>query len=238
MSEPSPDPSASELMRIQAEALFTHDARGRISRVNEPGGARAPRFFLGRTAEGSVWRFRDDLDDAICRDLETACHRERLGDEHLEAPHGLPIFEEILARDAPIQRTEAGPAYRFPLELPTPTNTVVVTSANADVLRPHLEPWLDDVAHQRLLLAYVRDGRAVSVCGSVRDHPRAHEAGVGTAPEFRGHGYAVHAVAAWAAAVRQLGRIPLYSTSWKNVASQAVARKLGLVRYGTDLHIT
>jgi RimJ/RimL family protein N-acetyltransferase len=238
VSEPSPDPPARELIRIQAEALFTHDARGRISRVNEPGGARAPRFFLGRTAEGSEWRFRDDLDDAICRDIEAACRREPLGDEYLGAPYGLPIFEEMLARDAPIQRTEAGPAYRFPLELPTPANTVVVSSANADVLRPHLEPWLPDVAQQRLLVAYVRDGHAVSVCGSVRDHPRAHEAGVDTAPEFRGHGYAVHAVAAWAEAVRQLGRIPLYSTSWQNVASQAVARKLGLVRYGTDLHIT
>lgn len=224
-------------MRIQAEALFTHDVNGRIRRVNEPGGARAPRFFLGRTTQGSEWRFRDDLDDTLCRELEGACRSERPGDEYLEPPHGLPIFEDILARHAPIQGTEAGPAYRFPRGLPVPLHTVVVTSANADVLRPYLEPWLEDVAHQRLLLAYMHGGRAVSVCASVREHDRAHEAGVDTAAEFRGHGYAAQAVVAWAAAVRRLGRIPLYSTSWKNVASQAVARKLGLVRYGTDLHI-
>ncbi|MGH2617528.1 MAG: GNAT family N-acetyltransferase, partial [Thermomicrobiales bacterium] len=41
----------------------------------------------------------------------------------------------------------------------------------------------------------------------------------------------------WAQAVRQEGRIPLYSTSWENLASQAVARKLGLVLYGVDLDI-
>jgi hypothetical protein len=32
--------------------------------------------------------------------------------------------------------------------------------------------------------------------------------------------------------------IPLYSTSWQNQASLALARKLGLIQYGADLHIT
>ncbi|HZS91689.1 MAG TPA: GNAT family N-acetyltransferase, partial [Chloroflexota bacterium] len=44
-------------------------------------------------------------------------------------------------------------------------------------------------------------------------------------------------VAGWARAIRASGRIPLYSTSWDNHASQAVARKLGLVQYGTDLSL-
>jgi hypothetical protein len=45
-------------------------------------------------------------------------------------------------------------------------------------------------------------------------------------------------VAGWAAAMRQRGVIPLYSTSWANVASQGVARKLGMVCYGDDWSIT
>ena len=34
------------------------------------------------------------------------------------------------------------------------------------------------------------------------------------------------------------GAIPLYSTSWKNAALQAVARKLHLKCYGAHFHVT
>ena len=37
--------------------------------------------------------------------------------------------------------------------------------------------------------------------------------------------------------VRAMGRLPLYSTSWGNTASQAVARRLGAVQYAVDLSI-
>lgn len=40
-----------------------------------------------------------------------------------------------------------------------------------------------------------------------------------------------------AISVKEEKRIPLYSTSWENFASQAVARKLKLINYGMGLHI-
>jgi hypothetical protein len=52
-----------ELMRLHVEALFTHDANGQLLRGNEPSGAEAPRFFLGRTADGPLIRFRHDVDE-------------------------------------------------------------------------------------------------------------------------------------------------------------------------------
>jgi predicted GNAT family acetyltransferase len=76
-----------------------------------------------------------------------------------------------------------------------------------------------------------------SVCFSARNTPVAAEAGVDTVEEFRGRGYAPAVVAAWARAVRQEGRVPLYSTSWDNLASRSVARKLGLVMYGADFSL-
>ena len=87
-------------------------------------------------------------------------------------------------------------------------------------------------------LAVVEDSQVVSICRSVRSSSRAHEAGVDTLTGYRRHGYATSVVAAWALAVRALNRIPLYSTSWDNVASQGVARRLGLIQYGVDYHVT
>ncbi|MBI4639501.1 MAG: GNAT family N-acetyltransferase [Candidatus Tectomicrobia bacterium] len=73
---------------------------------------------------------------------------------------------------------------------------------------------------------------------SSRLSDRAAEAGVETLEEFRGHGYATNVTAGWALAIRERGLIPFYSTWWENIASQAVARQLGLILYGVELHFT
>ena len=225
-----------ELMRIHVEALFTRDAAGRLLRVNEPNGVEAPRFFLGRTAEGSDCWFRGDVDDDLARQLAAAAMAQRTGDRL--APEDPAGYAALLERTAPIQHSEAGPAYCFPREITEPAGVVHVTDRNAEILRPHLESWLDGTAPGLLTMAVVEDGHAVAVCSSVRITDVAREAGVETAPGFRGRGHAARVVAAWAAAVRRMGAIPLYSTSWSNAASQGVARKLGLRMFGADLHIT
>jgi len=43
--------------------------------------------------------------------------------------------------------------------------------------------------------------------------------------------------AGWAAAVQQRQRVALYSTSWQNHASQAVAKKHGAMIYAEDWSI-
>jgi hypothetical protein len=226
-----------DLMRLHIEALFTHDAAGDLVRVNEPNGARAPRFFVGRTADDLVCRFRHDVDRDLRRELEAAIEDERLCDHGLESPMSASRFEAILARSAPIWRTETGPAFSFPSELPTSVGAIRITDGNAHLLRPHLEPWLPDVLLGGPMFAIAVDGHAVAVCCSVRRTGTAHEAGIETVAAYRGRGYVAPVVSAWAQAVRDLGRVPLYSTSWQNAASRAVARKLGLIQFGNDLHI-
>ena len=112
-----------------------------------------------------------------------------------------------------------------------------MTRDNAAVLQSNFG-WLISVLHlMPPVYAVVQDGHAVTVCFSSRIPSVADEAGVNTLADYRGRGYAAAAVASWANAIRALGRIPLYSTSWDNIASQAVARKLGLVMYGDDLSL-
>jgi RimJ/RimL family protein N-acetyltransferase len=167
--------------------------------------------------------------------LEAACAEEPVGS------HGSADavrYEEILASTSPVTSRWSGPAYRFPSETARSSRCVNVTPQNRAILSTHFSDWLNDVEDCQPFVALVRDGDAVSLCCSVRKSNAADEAGVETALEHRGHGYAVEVVLAWAKAVDATCRIPLYSTSWSNEASRALAKRLGLVCYGGDLHLT
>ena len=109
--------------------------------------------------------------------------------------------------------------------------------ANADLLRTFPD-WRDEVDERQPFIVSVEDGAAVALCCSVRITSTAHAAGVETLPAARRRGMASQAVAAWARAVDDLGALALYSTSWDNVASQAVARRLGMKLIGVDFHVT
>ena len=217
------------LAQLHADALFAHDAQCRIL-PQQPSGRPAPRCFLARTRQGIVWRCRSDLDEASVRALRTALASDPAGDEQGHVP-----LEAVLAISAPVTYRRAGPAFAFPRDLPQTGTAVRITPANAALLHPHLEDWRDDVRADALLYASVVGGCAVSICMSSRSTPAADEVGVATAPGFRGRGLARTAVLAWAQAVRDQGRIPLYSTTWDNTASQALARSMGLERYASDL---
>ena len=230
--------SAMDLMRLHLEALFTRDEAGRLLRVNESGGGMAPRFFLGRTPEGSAWWFRNDMDGELVGELETLCRSESapFSTEVVPGSAG-PFVDRVSRRDA-VQKVWAGPAFCFPEALDDRGAAVRVTEANADVLLPRFEDWLDDVSQEVPMAAVLEDGGAVSICCSVRLTSEAHEAGVETHEDFRGRGHGAAATAAWARVVREMRRIPLYSTSWDNHASRALANRLGLRQFGADLHIT
>jgi RimJ/RimL family protein N-acetyltransferase len=224
------------LIRCHVEALFTHDASGDLLSVNEPSGARAPRFFAGVTCDGVLLRFRKDVSASIRRALEALAIAERLHEHPLDEPIDAARYAAILAAAAPVERSETGPAYAFPLTLAEST-AVAMDEMNAMLLDPLMPDWLPDVRLSQPMFASVVDGRAVSICASVRQTTESYEAGVETARPYRGQGHAGPAVIAWARAVRELEREPLYSTSWQNEPSRALARKLGLMQFGNDLHI-
>lgn len=230
-----------ELMNIHVRALFTHNNESRLLFVNEPDNAvtPAPRLFLGRTRTGNIWRFRADLPDKLCKELDVLCADEPpVNTEFNEPPRHLETYVRLLESDAPVQNVSNGLAYQFiKYEMPS-KRLLVVTEDNPETLQGSFEKLIEELAAWQPFVALVEDNRAVSVCRSVRITSEAHEAGVETLPEFRGNGYAKDVVCEWARLVRKAGAIPLYSTSWENNASQAVARKLGLKCYGVIFNVT
>ena len=232
--------SNTELMKMQVEVLFTQDKNGCLQRINEPAGdvTPAPRFFFGYTNEGSICRFRQDLPDNIVTQLKEVAAIEPMPMNSLKIPSVHGQFKEILQSHAPIERVWVGPAYRFPEQIVPSPNVVRLSRTDAGLLKGNFAEMVPELNSSQPYLAVIEDSQAVSICRSVRLSSRAHEAGVDTLTGYRRRGYATSVVAAWALAVRALNRIPLYSTSWDNVASQGVARQLGLVQYGVDYHVT
>jgi predicted GNAT family acetyltransferase len=136
-----------------------------------------------------------------------------------------------LGCEAIVPREAGGPAFTFPDTLSQATDVVVVDDER--LLQHNFHGWVPgEIAGGRApVLALVQNGYPVSVCFCARLSDEAAEAGLETAQPFRGRGLALRVTAAWASAIRAMGRIPLYSTYWTNDASRAVARKLGLAMY-------
>ena len=197
-----------------------------------------PRFHLMRTAEGTVFRCRADLPGELVQRLTELCQREPVDRalERLPAHHDR--YLALLADHASVEEVSAGPAYMSlqdvaPRRMPQP-----IDETNAGLLRARFEDWLPDVPLAQPFMALIEDGEAVSICASVRISPAVHCAGVETHPDHRRKGHALDVVAAWAQAVRSGGAVPFYSTSWDNIASQGVARRLGFRLAGVDFNVT
>lgn len=229
-----------ELINLQVEVLFTLDENGRMLCINQLGGdvEPAPRFFFGQTKEGSICRFRFDLPENVVAQLKEVVAAEPTLMDSRTLPSCRNQLKEILKRHAPIARIWIGPAYRFPKRIPPPLNVIRLSHDNAELLKGGFANMASALNDSNPCLAVIENSQAVSICRSVRLSSRAHEASVETLGAYRRRGYATSVVAAWAHAVRSQNLIPLYSTSWDNVASLGVAQRLGLVQYGVNYHVT
>jgi hypothetical protein len=235
--------SVLELIDLQASTLFISDVDGRIRYIREPGYQEselepAPRFFMGRTLKGNIWRFRYDLPADLVRTLEQLCRTEPISVTLAARPNNAAEIRAALNSHDPILKEDRGPAYWIPESVQTPANAVLVSEVNAQLLNKYF-PWKlkSSLLTAGPIAVAIADGNAVSICTCARLSRWAAEAGVETVKDFRGLGYASAAVATWAKAVQERGLTPLYSTSWENIASQRVALKLRMVHYGEDWSI-
>lgn len=228
-----------DLMARHVDTLFRCDEQGRLRHVNELEAPAAPRFYLGRTTQGNVWRMRHDLPASLADHLDRLCRAEPVNSDLTGPPHHAAEIRQALHAHGTLAREYSGPAYWIEQESPVPAHVTLISQANTDLLRDRFD-WMATLLHQvdpaqiGPVAAAVVDDRAVALCFCSRLPGEATEAGVETLSAWRGQGHATAAVAGWAAAVRNTGTIPLYSTTWDNLASQRIAHKLNMQRYGVD----
>ena len=229
--------TSNELVELHLEAMFIHDSNNRLRRINEPWPSNnsAPLFVLGRSVDGvAVCRFRHDVPDKLVEQLKKLCAEELLTSDIYTKPKHFTTYMYLLQA----KTFTMGPCWVIAEERVPLVTVVGLTRENiAGLLRGNFEELISRIDHIQPCIAVICDGQAVSTCCSVRISPSAHEAGVETREGFRGKGYATAAVAGWAAAVRQLKAVPLYSTLFENVASQNLAKKLALRLYGVNFTI-
>lgn len=226
------------LVELQLDVLLARDNQGRLIATRDPTPRPAPRLFLGRSGDGNVWALRHDLDAETSEVLRRLCAAEpRL---IIPSAGSSPVCREhVLELLGPVESEYRGPAYVLPDGLPTDDRAREVT-ADERALWCDAFPWLaaefDAVAPVAIAFAC---GRPAAICHSPRGSTAlAAEAGVETLAPFRGQGLATAAVARWARAVQRSGRLALYSTSWDNAASQAIARRLSARLYGENWHLS
>lgn len=213
---------------------FVLDERGRIASTREPGGRRGPLFTIVRGATRRAWAIRDDVPDGLAHELARLAREEPPAPDLREPPVHALRYQSLLGDRLRGARPYGGPAFTFPATLPRAGEVVVVEDEGR--LERHFRGWIpgEIAAGRAPVLAVVAEGAPVSICFCARLSEVAAEAGLETAAPFRGRGLGPRVTAAWAEAIRASGRLPLYSTSWTNVASLAVARTLGLTAYASS----
>jgi hypothetical protein len=215
------------LLRDLAETLFASDERGRLQ-------GEAPQLHLLRTEDLVICRCHAELPDALADRLAGLAARPRGRPSEWADAYG--DYVGVLTPAGAVKTIRAGLLFAIADPL-TEGEVVAITSANVDLLREGLDEWVPDVAAGLPMIAAVAGGRAVSICTSVRASAMVHCAGVETLPDHRGQGLAGRVAAGWARAVRLAGAIPIYGTTFDNLASLGVAWRLGLRPIASEFSI-
>jgi FR47-like protein len=225
---------------LHLKTCFVLNADGRILSTREPIGTRGPLFSLVRGATSCAWAVRADVPADVADELERLARREPPARDFHDPPLNAQRYVDALAgrlASGESARTKiahsAGPAFSFPHALPAPDDVVVVESES--LLARHFRGWVpgEIEAGRGPVVAAFDNDYPVSICFCARRSDSAAEAGLETAATYRRRGFGVRVTAAWAWAIRAAGRAPLYSTSWTNESSLAVARKLNLIPYAS-----
>jgi hypothetical protein len=213
---------------------------GRIASTREPIPEPGPLFTVVRSTSRCAWAVRHDVPDNLAHELDMTASNEPVPSTLDGIPTLQRRYRQLLGAlvTNPDELIEtSGPGLLFP---DVPMVVAGVEEVHDEgVLKRHFRGWTQGEisAGRAPVFAVYADGDPVSVCFCARRSAEAAEAGVETAPAFRGRRFAARVTAAWARSIRSAGLVPLYSTDSTNHASRSVARQLGLMPYATTWSI-
>lgn len=217
--------------QLQLETLFVLDGEGRIVSTREPNATGGPAFTLVRDQRACAWAVHRNVPVERARELDELARTEQPLTELTDSPRRMNDYLACIGG-----RIDTGPVFTFPPAIAAESGVSVITDISR--LERHFRGWtVEELPERSPILGIIEDGQAVSVCFCARRTPAAAEAGLETAPNFRGRGFGARVVAAWGRAIWDAGRLPMYSTSWNNVASLGVARRIQLVPCASDWSI-
>ena len=233
-----------ELVKKRPFLLFKFDADNNLFSINEPGievsdelllGDEPPILFMSIGNGEFVHHYRKEVTSNILKIGNSII----LG---IESQSKIGSYEELEYIKNSIKENsdltlESGPAFIIPDEMDGASGIVEININNRDTLKNNFKYTWGNLEHLLPCSAKIVNGKAVSICRSVRKYKNILECGVDTVKAVRGMGYGSSVVAHWAKRVWENHQIPCYSTQWDNIASIALAKKMKLRQYAIDISI-
>ena len=214
------------LLRLEQATLWASDGDGRLLHCRTGAAEPPPRLVVGGCGLGLAWACAADVPSSVVDSVGQLLAPEPSAERVGWAPAEADAVLQAVAAVGDLAPPHGGPSFVVDGPVPSPTGVDVRTSEEVDedahsgllpaTDRPLTTPWAVAVV----------EGRVAAVCETARSAPTSVEAGVWTYAPYRRRGLAAAVTAAWSALVTD--RTAFYSTSWDNLASQGVARRLAL----------
>lgn len=230
-------PTDAKLMRIEIEAMWSTDARGRLTTTAERNRRPAPHLVIATATDGRSTSIGSGVPDALALQLHRLIDDSVPSTDPSTPPDVIPDCTQLLESAVGPVALACGPSYWVPVPTLYASDADTIRS-DAQSRAPSTPPdganWSEDDWHVLTDGALgpwamaIAGGRVVSICHSARLSDRAAAAGTWTAPDHRGHGLAAATTAAWSSLFDRTIYDLFYSAAANNHSSQNVARRLNL----------
>jgi len=221
---------AQQLMTKHINVLFKQNERGDLEAMNRPPFKTPPAFYLGVTRKKTYVKYEQSLPAPLRKQLEEIV--DATPNEHIL--RAIQAFSETSS----LQKLHIGPVYEIPTIDSLIEGPIEITESNKHLIQQAFPHVYDNFDHSAPVFCVIEAGVPVSICCSAYQTDEAAEADVFTNEKYRGRGYAIDVIRAWAKKVQQHNRVTLYTASWDNFNARAIAEKLMMKRFGIDIWLS